>query len=50
MPFYIIRLVGGLLYLTGMIVMLWNTVMTARQGLKAGAVPAVQIPAAAAHA
>ena len=49
-PFYIIRLVGGLLYLTGMLVMLWNTVMTARQGLKAGAVPVVQIPAIAAHA
>ena len=49
-PFYIIRLVGGLLYLGGMIVMLWNTVMTARQGLKAGAVPVVQIPAIAAHA
>ena len=31
-PFYVIRLVGGLLYLTGMLVMLWNTVMTARQG------------------
>ena len=49
-PFYVIRLVGGLLYLTGMVVMLWNTVMTARQGLKAGALPVVQIPAAAAHA
>ena len=49
-PFYIIRLVGGLLYLSGMVVMLWNTVMTARQGLKAGALPVVQIPAAAAHA
>ena len=49
-PFYIIRLVGGLLYLGGMLVMLWNTVMTARQGLKAGAVPVVQIPAIAAHA
>ena len=46
-PFYVIRLVGGLLYLSGMIVMLWNTMMTARQGLKAGTVPAVQIPAAA---
>jgi len=31
-PFYVIRLLGGLLYLTGMVVMLWNTVMTARQG------------------
>jgi cytochrome c oxidase cbb3-type subunit 1 len=49
-PFYIIRLTGGLLYLSGMCLMLWNVIMTARQGLKAGAVPAVQIPAAAAHA
>ncbi|TNF56982.1 MAG: cytochrome-c oxidase, cbb3-type subunit I [Burkholderiales bacterium] len=31
-PFYVIRLVGGLLYLAGMIVMLWNVVMTALQG------------------
>ena len=49
-PFYVIRLVGGLLYLSGMCLMLWNTVMTARQGLKAGSVPMVQIPAVAAHA
>ena len=49
-PFYVIRLVGGLLYLSGMCLMLWNTVMTARQGLKAGTVPVVQIPAVAAHA
>ena len=25
MPFYVIRLVGGLLYLAGMLVMAWNT-------------------------
>ena len=31
-PFYVIRLIGGLLYLTGMIVMLWNVIMTAMQG------------------
>ncbi|WP_234263235.1 MULTISPECIES: cytochrome-c oxidase, cbb3-type subunit I [Hydrogenophaga] len=31
-PFYVIRLLGGVLYLTGMIVMLWNVVMTALQG------------------
>ncbi|MBL8389173.1 MAG: cytochrome-c oxidase, cbb3-type subunit I [Hydrogenophaga sp.] len=31
-PFYVIRVLGGLLYLTGMIVMLWNVVMTALQG------------------
>ena len=28
-PFYVIRLAGGLLYLSGMCIMAWNTVMTA---------------------
>jgi cytochrome c oxidase cbb3-type subunit 1 len=46
-PFYVIRLAGGVLYLGGMCVMLWNTVMTARSGR----VDPVQIPTAqAAHA
>jgi cytochrome c oxidase cbb3-type subunit I len=31
-PFYVIRLVGGLLYLAGMLVMAWNVWMTARGG------------------
>ncbi len=31
-PFYVIRLVGGLLYLGGMILMLWNVLMTATKG------------------
>ncbi len=31
-PFYVIRVAGGLLYLGGMILMLWNTVMTAMSG------------------
>jgi len=31
-PFYIVRLVGGLLYLSGMCVMAWNVVMTIRSG------------------
>ena len=31
-PFYVIRLLGGLLYLGGMWVMAWNTVMTMRAG------------------
>jgi cytochrome c oxidase cbb3-type subunit 1 len=31
-PFYVIRVAGGLLYLGGMILMLWNTVMTAISG------------------
>ena len=31
-PYYVIRLMGGLLYLSGMVIMLYNTVMTIRQG------------------
>jgi cytochrome c oxidase cbb3-type subunit I len=31
-PFYLVRLVGGLLYLGGMLVMVWNVVMTVRSG------------------
>jgi cytochrome c oxidase cbb3-type subunit I len=45
-PFYVIRLGGGLLYLAGMLIMGWNTVMTIRNG-KAEAAP---IPLVAAHA
>ncbi len=45
-PFYVIRLGGGLLYLTGMIVMAWNMVMTMRNG-KPELSP---IPMLAAHA
>ncbi len=46
-PFYVIRLLGGLLYLSGMLIMAWNTMMTVRSG-KVAIVP---VPAvAAAHA
>ena len=31
-PSYVIRLVGGVLYLSGMLIMAWNVVMTARSG------------------
>jgi cytochrome c oxidase cbb3-type subunit 1 len=31
-PFYLVRLVGGLLYLGGMLIMSWNVVMTALNG------------------
>jgi cytochrome c oxidase cbb3-type subunit I len=31
-PFYVIRLVGGVLYLGGMVLMLWNVWMTAAKG------------------
>ncbi|MFM7631879.1 MAG: cytochrome C oxidase Cbb3, partial [Betaproteobacteria bacterium] len=43
-PFYIIRLLGGLLYLGGMLIMAWNVVMTVRSGR----VATVPVPAAAA--
>src|SRR5215471_14948200 len=36
-PFYVVRLAGGLLYLTGMGVMAWNVVMTIRAGRAAPA-------------
>jgi len=45
-PFYIIRVVGGLLYLSGMLVMGWNTIMTIRNGRA----EQVAIPAVVAHA
>jgi len=45
-PFYVLRLLGGLLYLTGMLIMLWNTLKTAT----AGRAVDVSIPAAVAHA
>ncbi|WP_269532942.1 cytochrome-c oxidase, cbb3-type subunit I [Chitinimonas sp. BJYL2] len=46
-PFYVIRLLGGLLYLGGMLIMAWNVVMTVRAGRAVDdAIPA----AAPAHA
>ncbi|MDD5478805.1 cytochrome-c oxidase, cbb3-type subunit I [Rhodoferax sp.] len=45
-PFYVLRLAGGLLYLSGMIIMLWNTIKTATAGRSV----TVNIPAVAAHA
>jgi cytochrome c oxidase cbb3-type subunit 1 len=45
-PFYLIRLLGGLLYLAGMIVMGWNVIMTVRTG-KSEPAP---VPLVAAHA
>ncbi|MDE2594526.1 MAG: cytochrome-c oxidase, cbb3-type subunit I [Burkholderiales bacterium] len=44
-PFYVLRVAGGLLYLGGMILMLWNTVMTVMAG-RAVTTPVAQ-PAAA---
>jgi len=45
-PFYVLRVAGGLLYLGGMILMLWNTVMTAVYGKPA----TVAVPQNLAHA
>jgi cytochrome c oxidase cbb3-type subunit I len=44
-PFYVIRVIGGLLYLAGMLVMAWNTWMTVSRG-RSVRVP-VAVPAAA---
>src|SRR4051812_33131875 len=45
-PFYVVRLTGGLLYLTGMLVMAWNVFKTATNGRYAP----VRIPLTAAYA
>ncbi|MFT7724657.1 MAG: cytochrome-c oxidase, cbb3-type subunit I [Roseateles sp.] len=45
-PFYVIRLVGGLMYLSGMLVMAWNVVKT----IQAGKPQQVRIPQVLAHA
>ena len=43
-PFYVIRLLGGLLYLSGMLVMAWNVVMTVRHGsAHAAAIPPLRV-------
>jgi len=45
-PFYVLRLLGGVLYLGGMLIMLWNVIKTAT----AGRAVKVNIPAVTAHA
>jgi cytochrome c oxidase cbb3-type subunit 1 len=43
-PYYVVRLLGGLLYLGGMLIMAWNVVMTVRAGRPVLApVPAVRV-------
>ena len=43
-PFYVIRLLGGLLYLSGMLLMAWNVMMTVRSGRpEVAQVPAVNV-------
>ncbi len=45
-PFYVIRLLGGLLYLSGMLIMAWNVVMTVKSNKPAVA----PVPMVTAHA
>jgi cytochrome c oxidase cbb3-type subunit I len=45
-PFYVVRLAGGLLYLGGMLIMVWNVAKTAASGSYAP----LRIPVVAAHA
>jgi cytochrome c oxidase cbb3-type subunit 1 len=45
-PFYVLRLLGGLLYLGGMLVMLWNVLKTATMGRAV----TVEVPTTVAHA
>jgi cytochrome c oxidase cbb3-type subunit 1 len=44
-PFYVLRLIGGLLYFGGMLIMLWNALKTATNGRAVD----VQIPAVDQH-
>jgi cytochrome c oxidase cbb3-type subunit 1 len=44
-PFYVLRLLGGLLYFAGMLIMLWNTLKTVTNGRAID----VQIPAVDQH-
>jgi cytochrome c oxidase cbb3-type subunit I len=45
-PFYVVRLCGGLLYLSGMLIMVWNVVKTATNGRY----QPVSVPMTVAHA
>jgi cytochrome c oxidase cbb3-type subunit 1 len=50
-PFYAIRLLGGVLYLSGMLIMTWNMVKTLLQGTAVDApIPAPILATAVAHA
>jgi cytochrome c oxidase cbb3-type subunit 1 len=43
-PFYVIRMIGGLMYVSDMIIMLWNVVKTVQMGQVARArIPAVKV-------
>jgi cytochrome c oxidase cbb3-type subunit I len=45
-PYYLTRAIGGFLYMSGLVIMLWNTYKTATSGKPA----TVEIPALVAHA
>ena len=45
-PFYVIRMVGGLMYVSGMAIMLWNVIKTVQMGQAAQA----RIPSTVVHA
>jgi cytochrome c oxidase cbb3-type subunit I len=45
-PYYLTRAIGGFLYMSGLVIMLWNTYKTANSGKPA----TVEIPAVVAHA
>ncbi|MBU2286580.1 MAG: cytochrome C oxidase Cbb3, partial [Gammaproteobacteria bacterium] len=47
-PYYLVRLIGGLLYLSGMLVMAWNVWMTVIAG-RSVRTP-IPLPVVAAHA
>ena len=47
-PFYVLRLLGGLLYLSGMCIMLWNTIKTVGNGRSVSVT--IPAPAAIVHA
>jgi cytochrome c oxidase cbb3-type subunit I len=41
-PYYVVRVLGGALYLFGMLVMLWNVILTVRRGrVQSTTIPAV---------
>jgi len=45
-PFYVIRMIGGLMYVSGMIIMLWNVIKTVQMGQATRA----RIPSTVVHA
>jgi cytochrome c oxidase cbb3-type subunit I len=47
-PFYVVRFVGGTVYLAGMLLMAWNVVMTVRQGQPQSAPIPLALPSAVA--